>query len=151
MGKIFSFINNLIFGKIDGDPRQGRLVLARRVRELLDKCPACSLSFRSHKLCTIAGTIYTDQNRARCEELREDLRSGKFDEVLSFDEFDPFEDALLVGIIKCPSKQAVWLLICAPYEPYLKPAIMEFSVISADESPSLLGLVDEDSWVEFEG
>lgn len=90
-----------------------------------------------------------ERNKDRVEKFLSSIREHKWKEVLSFDEFDKFDDTLAFQVIRCPFGRAVWVITREPYsldDPYL---IAESEVLNSTESQILLDLITEEKWAEL--
>lgn len=137
------------FGSNEQRISGGLREIAKRLRKYFKKCPACQLNFKEHKFAELAITIMAESNEDRVEAFLSVVRQHKWEEVLTFSEFDKFEDALVVRIIKCPSEKAIWVITREPYsldDPY---QIAEFEVLNPTKSQNLLALIAEDKWVDL--
>lgn len=133
----------LWFGETDSI-KAGKL-LAKHLVRISEKCPLCDEKFERHKIVPFAVRKYSSESVDKLKEsqLYENLRQNRWAEIAGNDEFDSFEDALGVYVIKCPNGNLYWIVLFQPYSLDDSIQLSKWGKIEKTETENLLKLLPE--------
>lgn len=147
--KLKEFLFWFWFGEIDSI-KAGKS-LAKHIVRIFEKCPSCDGNFRRHKFVPFAVRKHSSESVDKLKEtqLYENLRQNRWSEIAGKDDFDNFEDALGVYVIKCSNGNLYWIVLFQPYSLDDSIQLQEWSKIEKAEMENLLKLLPENSWSEI--
>ncbi len=143
-GKIKDFWVWFWFGRTK--PPEAGKILAKHLVRIFVKCPSCNKKFNQHKIAGLASRIYSSEIQNKIDELYESLRQKRWREVLNKDEFDVFEDALGVYVIKCPNESLYWIVLFEPYSLDNLVQLSEWNKIEPNDSKELRRIIPDENW-----
>lgn len=116
------------------------------MKRIFIKCPSCDEKFKGHKITALTTRIYTAEYKKQIDDLYENLTQKRWSEIVKDEEFDPFEDALGVYVLKCPNANFYWLVLFLPYSLDDVVQLSEWNKIENNEVNELLKLIPNERW-----
>jgi hypothetical protein len=113
---------------------------------MLKECPACEGDLARHEYAKFAITIATDERSARLIEFFEALKGHRWREAKEFQEFDGRYNAAEAMALRCGSGSLVMLTIRNPEELWESSSILDYEVLSPEDSKELDIQIEPDRW-----
>jgi hypothetical protein len=116
------------------------------VCELLAHCPVCKRKAAGHHYAYLASTPYLAENQRQIDALFSAFKEHRWQEALSFNEFDPVENDVTVIALRCTNGQVTVVIQYDPCDFGDVRELMHYEALNVNESNKLNVFIDTDEW-----